>query len=40
MPSATEKDFKKIKTVGWGAYGKVYMVEHLLTKKIFAMKVI
>ena len=31
-------DFVKIKVVGRGAYGKVYLVKHAYTDKIFAMK--
>ena len=34
------EDFKKIKVVGRGAYGKVYLVKHTYTDKIFAMKAV
>jgi serine/threonine-protein kinase Psk1 len=34
----TIQDFEKIKVVGRGAYGKVYLVKHAYTNKIFAMK--
>ena len=33
-------DFTKIKVVGRGAYGKVYLVKHNFTEKIFAMKAV
>ena len=33
-------DFRKIKVVGRGAYGKVYLVQHNYTDKIFAMKAV
>jgi serine/threonine protein kinase len=33
-------DFRKIKVVGRGAYGKVYLVQHNFTDKIFAMKAV
>jgi len=36
--SVTLQDFQKIKVVGRGAYGKVYLVKHAYTDKIFAMK--
>ena len=33
-------DFTRIKVVGRGAYGKVYLVKHNYTDKIFAMKAV
>ena len=35
-----QKDFKLLKTVGKGSFGRVFMVERLEDKKIFAMKVL
>jgi serine/threonine protein kinase len=40
MGSVAMEDFKKIKVVGRGAYGKVYLVRHNYTDKIFAMKAV
>ena len=34
----SKSDFKILKTIGRGSYGKVYMVSHLITGQIFAMK--
>ena len=34
----SKEDFELIKVIGRGAYGKVYMVNHRASKKIFAMK--
>ena len=34
----TKSDFKILKTIGRGSYGKVYMVQHLITEQIYAMK--
>ena len=37
--SAVQKsDFKIIRTIGRGTYGKVYMVQHQQTHQMFAMK--
>ena len=37
--SAVQKsDFRILKTIGRGTYGKVYLVQHLQTEQIFAMK--
>ena len=33
-----KSDFRILKTIGRGSYGKVYMVQHNLTEQIFAMK--
>ena len=38
--TVTMDDFRKIKVVGRGAYGKVYLVQHNYTDKIFAMKAV
>lgn len=38
--TASMDDFRKIKVVGRGAYGKVYLVQHNFTDKIFAMKAV
>jgi len=34
------EDFKIVKMVGKGTFGKVFLVEHMTTKKMYAMKVI
>jgi len=34
------EDFKSLKTIGEGAYGKVYQVQDYQTRKIYAMKVL
>lgn len=34
----TKNDFTILKVVGRGAYGKVYLVTHNLTGKVYAMK--
>jgi serine/threonine protein kinase len=31
-------DFKIVKVIGRGAFGKVYLVSHLPTGKVYAMK--
>ena len=37
--SAVQKsDFRILRTIGRGTYGKVYLVQHLQTEQIFAMK--
>ena len=37
--SAVQKsDFRILRTIGRGTYGKVYLVQHNLTEQIFAMK--
>ena len=37
--SAVQKsDFRILKTIGRGTYGKVYLVQHNITEQIFAMK--
>ena len=37
--SAVQKsDFRILKTIGRGTYGKVYLVQHNQTEQIFAMK--
>ena len=33
-----KSDFRILKTIGRGTYGKVYLVQHLQTEQIFAMK--
>jgi len=33
-------DFKKVKVIGRGSFGKVYLVEKRDTKAVFAMKVL
>lgn len=38
--TVSKDDFRKIKVVGRGAYGKVYLVQHNYTDKIFAMKAV
>ena len=40
VSTVTMEDFSKIKVVGRGAYGKVYLVKHNYTDKIFAMKAV
>jgi len=41
MKSSVQKsDFKILKVIGRGSYGKVYLVEHEMTGQIFAMKCI
>jgi len=37
---ATLEDFKIVKMIGKGTFGKVFLVEHKTTKKLFAMKCI
>ena len=39
-PEAKKEDFKMIKQLGAGTYGKVYLVEHKITKAKYAMKII
>ena len=37
--SAVQKsDFRILRTIGRGTYGKVYLVQHIVTEQIFAMK--
>ena len=38
--SATKDDFRFIKGIGQGAYGKVYLVQHRTNKEHYAMKVV
>ena len=39
MKSSVQKsDFKILKVIGRGSYGKVYLVEHEMTGQVFAMK--
>ena len=39
MKSSVQKsDFKILKVIGRGSYGKVYLVEHEITGQVFAMK--
>ena len=38
--AAVKSDFKFIKVIGAGSYGKVYLVQHKRTQKNYAMKVI
>lgn len=39
MKTGVQKsDFRILKTIGRGSYGKVYMVQHGMTDQIFAMK--
>jgi len=38
-PKLTEADFTKIKLIGKGSYGNVYLVRYNKTKQIYAMKV-
>ena len=33
-----KSDFRILKTIGRGTYGKVYLVQHNQTEQIFAMK--
>ena len=33
-------DFRILKTIGKGSYGKVYLVQHNYTEQILAMKVV
>jgi len=40
MSNVALEDFKKLKVVGRGAYGKVYLVRQTYTDKIFAMKAV
>ena len=37
---ANLEDFKIVKLIGKGTFGKVYLVEHQSSKKLFAMKCI
>ena len=37
-PNVDKDDFKLLKVIGRGSYGKVYMVEFRETGEIFAMK--
>lgn len=32
-------DFQLLRVVGQGAFGKVFQVQHKITKKVYAMKV-
>lgn len=34
----SKEDFQLLKVVGRGSYGKVYMVNHVATNQIYAMK--
>lgn len=36
--SVQKTDFKLHRVIGRGTYGKVYMVTHVSTKKVYAMK--
>lgn len=38
--SVAKDDFNKISVIGRGSYGKVYKVQHYLTKDFYAMKVV
>ena len=38
--SVQKSDFKLLKVIGRGSYGKVYLVEHYMTGQVFAMKVV
>ena len=35
----TQKDFEKVKIIGKGSFGNVYLVRHIKTDKFYAMKV-
>jgi|694.fasta_scaffold119955_2 serine/threonine protein kinase len=39
-PKTTIKDFSSLKVLGTGTYGKVMLVRHKKTEKLFAMKVL
>lgn len=34
------EDFKILKVIGWGTFGKVYMVKKVDTEEVYAMKVL
>lgn len=38
--SVQKTDFRILKTIGKGSYGKVYLVQHIFTEQILAMKVV
>ncbi len=38
--SVQKSDFKILKVIGRGSYGKVYLVLHNLTEQVFAMKAV
>lgn len=40
VPPHHNTDFKIIRTLGQGAFGKVFLVQRKLTKDLYAMKVI
>ncbi|KAJ3343038.1 serine/threonine protein kinase psk1 [Gonapodya sp. JEL0774] len=40
QPPPTPSDFTILRVLGRGAYGKVYLVRHLRTSRLFAMKVL
>jgi len=33
-----KSDFRIVRTIGRGTYGKVYLVQHIATEQIYAMK--
>ena len=37
---ASQEDFHKLKVIGVGSYGKVFLVRHKMNRKHYAMKVI
>ncbi len=37
---ANLEDFKVVKLIGKGTFGKVYLVEHMSSNKLYAMKCI
>jgi len=39
-PKTTIKDFASLKVLGTGTYGKVMLVRHRTTEKLYAMKVL
>jgi len=39
-PKTTIKDFVSLKVLGTGTYGKVMLVRHKKTEKLYAMKVL